>query len=90
MAAVNHYQTLLLTAKAGAFRLRNHAGVHTVDADVICVTLLMIIEAAVDRLAVNLQRCLRLAERILSTAAALLLKAGAAGLMRHGRLAALH
>ena len=84
------YEHLLFAAKAGTFRLRNHAGIHTVDTDVIRMTLLIVIEGTICRLTLNLQRCLRLTDRILAAVAALLLKTGAAGLMRHGRLAAFH
>ena len=85
-----YYAPLLLAAKAGAFCLSYHAGIHTIDTDVICMAHLIIIERTVCCLAVNLQSGIWFTDCVFTAVAALLLKAGTAGLMRHGGLAAFH
>ena len=50
----------------------------------------VLVKCAVCRLAVNLQRCFRFTDRIPAAVTSLLLKAGTAGLVRHGSLAAIH
>ena len=79
---------LLLTAEACALGFCHNTGVHTVDTDVVRMTVAVVIEGTVYCLALYIQLRFRLADGI--SGASLLLKAGAARLVGHGCLAAVH
>jgi hypothetical protein len=90
MGAVAPKPVFLFTTEAGTLRLCYHAGIDSADADMVCLTFSAPVKGAGAGLAAHLRCALRLCGQVLSTIAALLPEAGAAGLVGHGCLTALH